>query len=75
MLVTAKGRAIRFQVTDVRIFKGRNSTGVRGIRLADGDSVVSMSVIRHFEADPQERTAYLKQRRLMAGVTEDEPGG
>ena len=73
MLVTAKGRAIRFQVTDVRIFKGRDSTGVRGIRLADGDSVVSMSVIRHFEADPQERTAYLKQRRLMAGVTEDEP--
>ena len=73
MLVTANGRAIRFRVTDVRLFKGRDSTGVRGIRLAGGDAVVSMSVIRHFEADPQERAAYLKQRRLMAGVTEEEP--
>ncbi len=72
MLVTAGGRAIRFPTTEVRIFKGRDSTGVRGIRLAGGDGVVSMSVIRHFEASPEERAAYLKQRRLMAGVTEDE---
>ncbi|MEO1025256.1 MAG: DNA gyrase subunit A [Pseudomonadota bacterium] len=72
MLVTALGRAIRFSTTEVRIFKGRDSTGVRGIKLADGDKVVSMSIIRHFEADPAERAAYLKQRRLMAGVTEDE---
>jgi len=71
MLVTALGRAIRFPTTEVRVFKGRDSTGVRGIRLADGDRVVSMSVIRHFEADPQERAAYLKQRRLMAGNTEE----
>jgi len=72
MLVTALGRAIRFPTTEVRIFKGRDSTGVRGVRLAKGDAVVSMSVIRHFEASPEERAAYLKQRRLMAGVTEDE---
>ena len=72
MLVTALGRAIRFPTTDVRIFKGRDSTGVRGIRLAEGDSVVSMSVIRHFEATPEERAAYLKQRRLVAGSIEDE---
>ena len=72
MLVTESGRAIRFRTTDVRVFKGRDSTGVRGIRLADGDRVVSMAVIRHFEADPQERAAYLKQRRLMAGAL-DEP--
>jgi DNA gyrase subunit A len=72
MLVTALGRAIRFPTTEVRVFKGRDSTGVRGVRLAAGDSVVSMSVIRHFEASPEERAAYLKQRRLMAGVTEDE---
>ncbi|MBC7141382.1 MAG: DNA gyrase subunit A, partial [Rhodobacteraceae bacterium] len=72
MLVTALGRAIRFPTTEVRIFKGRDSTGVRGIRLAAKDAVVSMSVIRHFEASPEERAAYLKQRRLMAGVTEDE---
>ncbi|MEO0918344.1 MAG: DNA gyrase subunit A, partial [Pseudomonadota bacterium] len=72
MLVTALGRAIRFPTTEVRVFKGRDSTGVRGIKLAEGDQVVSMSVIRHFEADPAERAAYLKQRRLMAGVIEDE---
>ncbi|MGY6547538.1 MAG: DNA gyrase subunit A [Roseinatronobacter sp.] len=72
MLVTASGRAIRFRTTDVRIFKGRDSTGVRGVRLGDGDSVVSMAVIRHFEASPEERATYLKMRRAMAGVAEDE---
>jgi DNA gyrase subunit A len=71
MLVTAQGRAIRFPTTEVRVFKGRDSTGVRGIRLAPGDRVVSMAVIRHFEADPEERATYLKQRRLMAGNTEE----
>ena len=71
MLVTALGRAIRFPTTDVRVFKGRDSTGVRGIRLAEGDRVVSMVVIRHFEATPEERAAYLKQRRLMAGSTDE----
>ncbi|GHG22445.1 DNA gyrase subunit A [Paracoccus aerius] len=71
MLVTALGRAIRFPTTDVRVFKGRDSTGVRGIRLADGDRVVSMSVIRHFEADPAERAAYLKMRRAVEGALDD----
>ncbi|NNE79488.1 MAG: DNA gyrase subunit A [Silicimonas sp.] len=72
MLVTALGRAIRFPTTAVRVFKGRDSTGVRGIKLAKGDVVVSMAVIRHFEAAPSERAAYLKQRRLMAGAVDDE---
>lgn len=72
MLVTELGRAIRFSTQEIRVFKSRGSTGVRGIRLAEGDTVVSMAIIRHFEADPAERAAYLKQRRLMAGVTEDE---
>ena len=72
MLVTASGRAIRFRTTDVRIFKGRDSTGVRGVRLGEGDRVVSMAVIRHFEASPEERATYLKMRRAMAGVVEDE---
>ena len=72
MLVTALGRAIRFATTDIRVFKSRGSTGVRGIRLGGDDKVVSMSIIRHFEATPEEREAYLKQRRLMAGVAEDE---
>lgn len=72
MLVTEAGRAIRFPTTEIRVFKSRGSTGVRGIRLAEGDHVVSMSIIRHFDATPEEREAYLKQRRLIAGVTEDE---
>ena len=71
MLVTALGRAIRFPTTEVRVFKGRDSTGVRGIRLAQGDRVVSMAVIRHFEATPAERAAYLKMRRAMAGLTDE----
>ncbi len=71
MLVTAGGRAIRFPTTEVRVFKGRDSTGVRGIRLAEGDRVVSMAIIRHFEASPEERAAYLKQRRLVAGAPDD----
>ncbi|MCR8547213.1 DNA gyrase subunit A [Salipiger sp. P9] len=74
MLVTDSGRAIRFPTTDVRVFKGRKSTGVRGIRLTNGDRVVSMAVIRHFEASSDERAAYLKMRRLMAGVTEEAEG-
>ncbi len=72
MLVTEAGRAIRFSTQEIRVFKSRGSTGVRGIRLATGDHVVSMSIIRHFEATPEEREAYLKQRRLMAGITEEE---
>ncbi|VDC31609.1 DNA gyrase subunit A [Xinfangfangia humi] len=72
MLVTALGRAIRFPTTEIRVFKSRGSTGVRGIRLSGADRVVSMSIIRHFEATPEEREAYLKQRRLMAGAIEDD---
>jgi len=71
MLVTRLGRAIRFPTTEVRVFKGRDSTGVRGIRLAEADEVVSMAVIRHFEADPAERAAYLKMRRAVAGALDD----
>ncbi|ETX27541.1 DNA gyrase subunit A [Roseivivax isoporae LMG 25204] len=71
MLVTDSGRAIRFPTTDVRVFKGRKSTGVRGIRLLNGDRVVSMSIIRHFEATPDERAAYLKMRRAVAGLTDE----
>ncbi len=72
MLTTRLGKAIRFPCPDVRIFKGRDSTGVRGIRLAPGDEVVSMAIIRHFEATPEERAAYLKMRRAVAGAPEEE---
>ncbi|WP_417209974.1 DNA gyrase subunit A [Antarctobacter sp.] len=71
MLVTNSGRAIRFPVPEVRVFNSRNSTGVRGVRLSNGDEVVSMSVIRHFEAESDERASYLKMRRAMAGLADD----
>ena len=80
LLTTAHGQSIRFPVTDVRLFKGRDSTGVRGIRLEDGDKVISMAILHHVEASPAERAAYLKQsaamRRAQTGETETEaPSG
>jgi DNA gyrase subunit A len=75
LLVTRAGRAIRFQAGDVRVFNSRASVGVRGVRLADGDAVVSMAVIRHFEATSDERAAYLKMRRAMAGLVDADEGG
>jgi DNA gyrase subunit A len=71
MLVTNAGRAIRFPTTEVRVFTSRSSVGVRGIRLSGKDQVVSMSVIHHFKATADERVAYLKMRRLAAGVSDD----
>jgi DNA gyrase subunit A len=67
LLTTARGQCIRFPVDDVRVFKGRDSMGVRGIALADGDSVISLAILNSFDASPAERTAYLKQRRALAG--------
>ena len=72
MLFTDSGRAIRFSTTAVRVFKGRKSTGVRGIKLLGQDKVVSMSVIRHFIATPDERSAYLKMRRAVSGLIDEE---
>jgi DNA gyrase subunit A len=70
-MVTRSGRAIRFPATDVRVFNSRASTGVRGIRLGEDDAVVSMAILRHFDATPDERAAYLKMRRAMAGLADD----
>ena len=67
LLTSARGQAIRFRVGDVRVFAGRNSIGVRGISLAKGDSVISLSILQHFESDAPERSAYLKLRRAVAG--------
>jgi DNA gyrase subunit A len=62
LLTTAQGRCIRFLIKDeVRLFKGRDSSGVRGIRLDDGDEVISMAILTHVDALPAERVAYLKQ--------------
>nr|WP_201751849.1 DNA gyrase subunit A [Microvirga arsenatis] len=67
LLTTANGQCIRFPVTDVRVFKGRDSMGVRGIKLEDGDAIISMAILRHVEATGEERAAYLKMRRAVTG--------
>ncbi|MEQ9528304.1 MAG: DNA gyrase C-terminal beta-propeller domain-containing protein, partial [Parvibaculaceae bacterium] len=76
LLTTADGRCVRFPVTDVRVFSGRSSTGVRGIRLGDGDTLIGMSIMRHVDVTPAEARAYLKQaaamRRAASGEA-DEP--
>jgi DNA gyrase subunit A len=61
LLTTALGQCIRFPVPEVRVFKGRDSTGVRGISLAKGDIVISMAILHHLDATPDERAAYLKR--------------
>ncbi|MEO3431665.1 DNA gyrase subunit A [Inquilinus sp. CAU 1745] len=65
LLATHLGMCIRFHATDVRVFSGRTSTGVRGIRLAKGDRVISMSILRHMDATADERKAYLKRANEM----------
>ena len=67
LLTTAQGQCIRFPVEEVRVFKGRDSTGVRGIRLEEGDHLISMSILRHVEATADERAAFLKMSRAVAG--------
>ncbi|WP_345890832.1 DNA gyrase subunit A [Devosia oryzisoli] len=71
LLTTALGQAIRFRADDVRLFKGRDSMGVRGIQLAKDDTVISMAVINHSDATAEERAAYLKMSRAMRGEADD----
>lgn len=75
LLTTALGQAIRFPVDEVRVFAGRNSIGVRGLTLADGDRLISMTILGHVDAEPWERSAYLKRsavERRASGVDEDD---
>ena len=79
-LATRKGRCIRFELSDetVRVFAGRDSSGVRGIRLADGDEVISLSILQHVRATNEEREAYVKQanaRRRSNGDDEVDASG
>ena len=78
MLATRRGRCIRFQAEagELRVFAGRDSTGVRGIRLLGDDAVISLAVLRHVEASPGERASYLRhaaQKRRAAGEDVAEP--
>jgi len=74
LLASRLGKAIRFPVKDVRTFSGRSSVGVRGIKLAAGDSVISMTILRHEEVAPEQRSAYLRlagKRRRSMGAESD----
>ena len=77
LLTSANGRCIRFRVDDVRVFAGRDSTGVRGIKLGSDkalgdDEVISMAILRHVDVTPAEARAYLKLRRAMSEDEEPE---
>lgn len=74
LLTTALGKSIRFRVTDVRRFVGRTSSGVRGIRLADGDEVISMAVLRHVDIETDEARAYMKHANAMRRALSDGEG-
>ncbi len=72
MLATKLGKAIRFPVTDIRVFAGRNSTGVRGVKLKDkNDEVISMSILKHLDITPDERNAYLKAASQVVGSDDE----
>lgn len=75
LLTTAMGQCIRFPVTDIRVFAGRNSVGVRGIRLAESDDLISMTILGHVDAEPWQRAAYIKramaERRQEGDENED----
>jgi DNA gyrase subunit A len=68
MLSTRLGKAIRFPVDSLRVFAGRNSTGVRGIKLQKDDEVIAMSVLKSVPATPEERAAYLKMANALRGM-------
>ncbi|MAL09543.1 MAG: DNA gyrase subunit A [Maricaulis sp.] len=74
LLTTLTGRAIRFRVTDVRVFAGRNSVGVRGVKMDADNRLISMAILRHVEVEPPEASAYLKHAAAMrqAATGEDE---
>jgi len=75
LLTSAAGQCMRFAVNDVRVFQGRTSMGVRGINLADGDKLISQSILRHVDVSAEERAAYLKRanavRRGTSGESEE----
>ncbi|MEC7088666.1 MAG: DNA gyrase subunit A [Pseudomonadota bacterium] len=72
LITTLKGQCIRFRASDVRLFVGRSSTGVRGIRLAQDDRVISSAIIKSMSATTEERAAYLKMSRAVRGDIDSE---
>jgi len=74
LLTLRDGKCIRFPVTAIRIFAGRNSVGVRGVKLSDGDEVISMSVINHVGAETEAKAAYLKKSKALRRVEGEDAG-
>ena len=74
LLASRNGMCIRFPVGDVRVFEGRTSTGVRGIRLDKGDDVISMSILAHAEIDTDDRDSYLRIAAAMRRTGENGDG-
>lgn len=72
LLTTAMGKSLRCRVTDVRRFVGRTSSGVRGIKLADGDEVISMAILRHMDVETDEARAYMKHANAMRRALGDD---
>jgi len=72
MLAAKSGKCIRFPVTDVRVFVGRNSTGVRGIKLLGDDEVISMSILKHISANADERDEYLRISSAMKRTAQED---
>ena len=74
-LSTYRGRCIRFAVPEIRVFAGRNSTGVRGVKLTNDDKIIGMAMLNHGESDSAIRAAYIRQsraaRRAATGVEEE----
>ena len=71
MISSRMGKAIRFKLSDIRVFAGRASTGVRGIKLAKGDEVVSVSIVKHRGYTPEQRTAYLKMASRLRSMDDE----
>lgn len=69
LLTSRNGKAIRFPATDVRVFKSRASTGVRGMKLAAGDDIIAMAILRHLDVEPAEARAYLKLATILRRAT------
>jgi DNA gyrase subunit A len=74
LLTAGGGQCIRFPVTDVRVFQGRSSMGVRGIALADGDKLISLTILRHLAANSDERAAYLRRANAVRRGGAEERG-
>ncbi len=73
LLASHKGKCIRFPVSDIRVFASRNSTGNRGIKLDEGDEVISMSILHHMDASSEERLAYIRQANALRRGGDEEP--